>query len=56
MQTHTIFPTAAKAQEIADRCAADDAGDGYNYLVVEFPNGRAVIEIYDETGYKLGCL
>lgn len=54
---HTIFATEAAAQAVADRCAADDAGDGYNYLVrVNEVSGRAVIEVYDETGYLLGKL
>lgn len=52
---HTIFATEALAQACADRCAANDE-DGYNYVVNVAPNGRAVIEVYDETGYLLGKL
>lgn len=53
---HTIFASEAAAQAVADRCAADDR-DGYCYVVNVSPaNGRAVIEVFDETGYKLGLL
>lgn len=54
---HTIFPSEAAAQAVADRCQADDNGSGWNYLVrTNETNGRAIIEVYDETGYRLGYL
>lgn len=56
MMMHTIFPSEAAAQAVADRCQADDC-DGWNYLVrTSETNGRAIIEVYDETGYRLGYL
>lgn len=53
--TTTIYPSEAAAQAVADRCAAADR-DGWNYLVKLLDNGRAVIDVYDETGYLLGAL
>lgn len=53
---HTVFPTVAAAQKVAEANSADD--DGWQYRVVPDPQGfgKAIIEIYDETGHKVGLL
>lgn len=54
---HMIFASEAAAKAVADRCQTDDNGSGWIYLVrTNETNGRAVIEIYDETGHLLGKL
>ncbi len=55
-EVHTIHSTVAKATVIANQCNAD--ADGWKYVVVPDPkgSGRAVIEVYDEDGQKVGLL
>lgn len=54
---YMIFASEAAAQAVADLCQADDDNSGWNYLVrTNETNSRAVIEVYDETGYLLGKL
>lgn len=51
----TYYPNPNAAEEVAAECQADD-NEGWNYLVKSLANGRAIIEVYDETGYLLGAL
>jgi|KBSMisStaDraftv2_1062788.scaffolds.fasta_scaffold18633_8 hypothetical protein len=52
---HLIFATAAAAQVVAD---ANNTGeeDGWTYTVVMLPSGKAVVEITDEDGEKVGLI
>jgi len=43
---------AKKAQEIAD--ANDQPDEDWCYEVEIFPNGRAIIKVYDEDGIHIG--
>lgn len=51
-QPHTIFPTLAKAQEIASLNNADEVEFGWRYDAVADPSGsgRAIVRVYDEAG------
>ena len=53
---HTVFATVAAAQKVAEANADD--GDGWEYRVAPDlrGSGKAIIEIYDETGDKIGRL
>jgi len=53
-EPHTIFPTVATAEKVAEA----NNGNDWTYRVVADPSGsgRAIIEIYDEEGEKIGLL
>ncbi len=55
---HTIYPTAAKAQAVIDKMKALDPDfDGWDYRVKADPaSGRAIIEVFDDTGERMGPL
>lgn len=57
---HTVYPTVAAAQYVADvnNAAAAEDNDAWEYRVANNPNGivGAVVKVYDETGYFLGML
>jgi hypothetical protein len=52
-QPHTIFPTLARTQWIADRNNAAPAGDTRRRLT---RTGRAIVKVYDEDGVFIANL
>ncbi len=51
----TIFDTYDAALDVADANMATEC-EGWEYKAVHLANGKGVVEVYDNEGYKVGTL